>query len=83
MQKSVTITVNFKVTTEFTNTSSTVKVQDTDWNSVKDLVNDALEIDSLNDDYYKHFKVTSDNVEIPLTKKFSTFTDGTVLDISK
>ena len=83
--QSAMITVNFKVTTEFTNTRSTVKVTTNDPRAVIDLVNEALKIDSLNNEYYKHFKVTgrSNNAEIDLNTALNTFQGGTVLDISK
>ena len=86
--QSAMITVNFKATTEFTNTRSTVEVKTDDSRAVIDLVNEALKIDSLNNKYYKHFKVTgqSNNAEIEindLTTAFNTFQGGTVLDISK
>ena len=86
--QSAMITVNFKVTTEFTNTRSTVKIKTDDLRNVKDLVNEALKIDSLDNKYYKHFKVTrrSDNAEIEindLNTGLNTFQGGTVLDISK
>ena len=88
IMQSATITVNFKVTTEFTNTRSTVKVKTNDPRAVIDLVNEALKIDSLDNEYYKDIKVTgrSNNAEIEINDfntKFNTFPGGTVLDISK
>ena len=79
----ITITVNVKATTEFTIKTEQVEVQIyNDERIVKDLVKDALEIKGNPTNLAKVTR-QSDNAEIDLNTKLSTFQGGTVLDISK
>ena len=86
-ESEIIITVSVKVTTELTNPIKSVEeVEANNQRNVKDLVNEAFKLNNgLNDDYYKHFKVTSrsDNVVVLLNTELSYFEDDTVLDISK